>query len=109
MLKPSGRQEIELKLYILEADVSTTNPIGDLTETWHNLEKDLQREVENNIVRGSIDIVVGLDVLYSKFICGAAIPHPSLGLSLFHTSVVYSLGGSMLSIDYPSADIHERQ
>ena len=107
LLKPKGKQDIQLKLYVLDADVSTTNPIENLSDIWPNLEKGLQREVENNIVRGPIDIVIGLDILYSKFICGASIPHPSIGLCLLHTSVGYSLGGSMLSIDSPSVDVHK--
>ena len=61
---------------------------------WPTLDKQLAKEIKNNIVKGRIDIIVGLDQLYGKISNTNTIKHPYKRLALLSTIFGYSLGGS---------------
>ena len=54
----------------------------------------MAKEVKNNIVKGRIDIIVGLDQLYGNISNTNSITHPFKRLALLSTIFGYSLGGS---------------
>ena len=74
-LKPFGTSDINLELFVIDADGAVRNPIENIKRLWPNLDRELRKEVEKYIVHGYIDILIGLDLLYS-FTDGTAIPHP---------------------------------
>ena len=104
-LKPSGTSAINLELFVIDADVTVTNPVKNVRDLWPNLERDLRQEVERNLVKGHIDILIGLDFLYS-FADGTAIPHPFKGLTLMKTLLGYSMGGSLLNKNSTNNEVH---
>ena len=52
------------------------------------------KEVKKNIVKGRIDIIIGLDQLYGKFSNTNSIRHPYKRLALLNSIFGFSIGGS---------------
>lgn len=87
--------QVELNLFVVDTNLYLNKQQLDLKEAWPTLDNDLYRRVTEHIVEGPIDIVIGIDQLYTKVHDGKTINHPSKGLSLLNTCLGWSIGGSV--------------
>ena len=86
---------VYLDAYILDSNlVLQSEKEINVGLLWPTLDKQLAKEVKNNIVKGRIDIIVGLDQLYGKFSNTNSIRHPYKRLALLNTIFGFSIGGS---------------
>ena len=86
--------EIRLRTFALESNITLDPQKVDLKQLWPTLDKNLAKEVKKNITSGQIDVIIGVDQLYGKVSNTKIIPHPKRRLALMHTIFGYSLGGS---------------
>ena len=64
-----------------------------MSKAWQSFEVKLKTEIETNMVPGKIDIITGIDHLYSKAKYKSAFNHPNLGLQIANTVFGHTLGG----------------
>ena len=78
----------------MDKNYNLDSQIVDLTKLWPTLDKNLAKEVKENICFGNLDLIIGLDALYGRVSNTNYILHPFYCLALMHTVFGYSIGGS---------------
>ena len=85
---------VYLDAYVLDSNlVLDSDKNINVGSLWPNLDKQLAKEVKNNIVKGRVDIIVGIDQLYGKISNTNSNRHPYKRIALLSTIFGYSLGG----------------
>ena len=93
-MKIPFHDDVTLDAYVLDSNlVLDSKKNVNVGKLWPTLDKKLAKEVKDNIVKGRIDIVVGIDQLYGKISNTNSIRHPHKRMALLSTVFGYSLGG----------------
>ena len=58
-------RNIQLDRHVVNANLTLTKHDLNLERIWPNLDKNLKTEVKQNIIGGPIDIIIGIDLLYT--------------------------------------------
>ena len=87
--------QVELDLFVVDVELYLEKQQLNLKKVWPTLNNDLRKRVEQNMAHGSIDIIIGLDQLYTKIHNGRCLSHPTKGISLLSTCLGWSAGGSL--------------
>ena len=92
-------------LKVIDVNLMVESPKIELQKVWPSLEDKLRTEVESNLVCGTVDMIIGIDTLYSKAKYNSAFNHPELGLQMASTLFGNTLGGILDTrednIDHP--------
>ena len=86
--------ELKIKAFALDKNYNLDSQKVDLTKLWPTLDKNLAKEVKENICSGNLDLIIGLDALYGRVSNTNYILHQERGLALMHTVFGYSIGGT---------------
>ena len=81
--------------FVVKNNITLDKVHFNFKSTWPGLETELYNEVVKNIAYGKLDVVIGIDQLYSKFSNGRTMRHPTLGLELKQTHFGWTVGGSL--------------
>ena len=72
----------EVHAYVIDSDLTLEKRKVNLSKIWPTLETNLAKNIRKNIIDGRIDMVIGVDQIYSKISNTKTIPHPEKGLAL---------------------------
>ena len=92
---------VNIKAFVLESNLNLEPQVINLNEVWPSLDKQLAKEIKQNVTGGQIDIIIGLDELYGKITNTTIIQHPYRRLILMKTIFGFSLGGSTQEKENP--------
>ena len=90
---------VNIKAFVLESNLNLEPQAIDLNVVWPSLDKELAKEIKRNLTGCQIDVIIGLDELYSKIEDSTIIQHPHRRLILMKTIFGFSLGGSSLETE----------
>ena len=101
-------ETISMNAFVVKSNITLDKTSINIRTVWPSLENQLYKEVMKNICYGRIDVVVGIDQLYSNFSKGRTMSHPTLGIELKQTQFGWSVGGSLEKKDDSliPADVH---
>ena len=87
-------KNIQLDLHVVNANLTLSKHDLNLDRIWPNLDRNLKNEVKRNIFGGPIDIIIGIDLLYTKVLRKKSYSHVTRGLNIKDTIFGNSIGGS---------------
>ena len=90
--EPKPLKHADLKIHgtifnfkVIDVNLMVECPKIELRKIWPSLEDKLQTEIESNLVSGQVDMIIGIDTLYSKAKYNSALNHPNMGLQIAST------------------------
>ena len=92
-----------MEAFIVKSLITLNETKISLKKVWPGLEKNLYIDAKKNMTHEKLDILVGMDNLYTKLSHAKIVSHPTLGLVLKNTAFGWSLIGSLspkLDFDY---------
>ena len=87
-------KNIQLDLHVVNANLTLSKHDLNLDRIWPNLDRNLKNEVKRNIFGGPIDIIIGIDLLYTKVLRKKSYSHVTRGLIIKDTIFGSAIGGS---------------
>lgn len=84
----------DIDCFVVDANLILDTPSFNLKQIWPNLDNNLERDINNNIACGDIDVIVGMDQLYTKVYKHNEIKHATLGLRIVDTIFGHTIGGN---------------